>query len=134
MRAAGEGGGGRGGGEEGKGVQETFVTEAGVECLYGLQDAHPALGGGGTAVRGCEGLVDEVGVEIFELGAHSQEDLVGETGTAVGERRVGAEGGDPVGGEEIAEAVEMGAGGGGEAEVGGGELVGEEGGEGEAGA
>lgn len=52
----------------------------------------------------------------------------------MGGRRVGAQGGDPVGGEEIAEAVEMGAGGGGETEVRGGELVGEEGGEGEAGA
>lgn len=52
----------------------------------------------------------------------------------MGGRRVGAQRGDPVCGEEIAEAVEVGAGGGGEAEVGGGELVREEGGEGEAGA
>jgi hypothetical protein len=60
-----------GGGEEGEGVEKTLVAETGVECLDALEDADAALGGGGTAVCGCEGFVDEVGVEVFELCAHA---------------------------------------------------------------
>lgn len=76
MRAAVHWARGAGGGEEGEGVEKAFVAETCVECLDALENAYPALGGGGTAVCGCEGLIDEVGVEVFELRAHTQEDLV----------------------------------------------------------
>ena len=114
-------------------MQETLKAEAFVECLDALEDADAALCGLWAAVAGGEGLVYEVGVQVFKLGTHAQEHLVGEARAVVGGWWEGTQRGDPVRGEEVAEAVEVGAAGRGEAEVCGGEVVGEEGGEADAG-
>lgn len=57
-------------------MQETFVSKTCVKCLHALEDADATLGSGGAAIAGRERLVDEIGIEVFELGAHAQEDLV----------------------------------------------------------
>lgn len=71
-------------------MQETFISEACIERLHALENAYSSLGSGGTAVASCKGLINEVGVEVLELCAHAQEDLIGESWTRMRGWRVRA--------------------------------------------